>query len=471
MSKNRFDLPTDRLATTDEKGQRVYLYPEDVRGIWRHRRSLFYWSLIITYLVLPWTTFQGKQTILLDIAKREFTIFGQTFFASDLPLLIILLLGGLFLIGFITSIWGRLWCGWACPQTVFIDALYSKVEILIEGKGRARKALDEAPWGLEKIFKKSLKWIVFLIISLHIAHSFIGYFICTKELFWMTLRPPSENMSAFITMCSLTLLCLFDFGWFREQFCIIACPYGRLQSVIMDDNSMVVAYDKVRGEPRRSSEVKKEDEGDCINCYHCVKVCPTGIDIRRGTQLECIACTNCIDACDEIMEKLNRPSGLIRYATQTQLEGGKTSLWRPRSLIYLIACTLIFSSGLFFINRSQEMSFSAFRAVGDPYREGSDSSGAKQIINHYIITIDNKDQSESHNLWFESTDPRIEVVSAPRPLLIKKGHTRANIFLKFAPEVLEKGSLVAGVIIKSGANLDEATLIKKVEVNLVGPFK
>lgn len=471
MSKNRFELPTDRLATTDEKGQRVYLYPEDVRGIWRHRRSLFYWSLIITYLVLPWTTFQGKQTILLDIAKREFTLFGQTFFATDLPLLIILLLGGLFLIGFVTSIWGRVWCGWACPQTVFIDALYSKVEILIEGKGRARKALDEGPWNSEKIFKKSLKWTIFLIISLHIAHSFIGYFIGTKELFWMTLRPPAENMGAFITMCSLTLLCLFDFGWFREQFCIIACPYGRLQSVIMDDNSMVVAYDKTRGEPRRSSQIKKEDEGDCINCYHCVKVCPTGIDIRRGTQLECIACTNCIDACDEIMEKTQRPPGLIRYATQTELEGGKTHIWRPRSLIYLLACALIFGSGLFLINRSQEMSFSAFRAVGDPYREGVDSSGAKQIINHYIITIDNKDLETAPSLWFESSDARIEVVSAPRPLSLKKGHTRANVFIKFSPSILNNGSLKSEVIIKSGATLSEAALIKKMEVNLVGPFE
>lgn len=466
LSKNRYELDTERLATTDEKGARIYLYPEDTRGVWHHRRSFFAWFLILLYLVLPWTSFQGKQTILLNIATMEFTIFGQTFFATDLPLLVIIFLGGILLIGFVTSIWGRIWCGWACPQTVFIEAIYSKIEILVEGKARTRRALDQGPWNFNKLWRKSLKWLLFIIVSLHIAHSFIGYFVGTKELFWMTLRPPSEHPTAFAFMVFITLLCLFDFGWFREQFCIIACPYGRLQSVIMDKNSIVVAYDGARGEPRRSPEVARENEGDCINCYHCVRTCPTGIDIRRGTQLECIACTKCIDACDEIMLKVGKPSGLIRYTTEAELSGEKVPLIRARSLIYLALTLLIFGSGFAFIKKSQQMSLSVIRAVGTPFRE----TGTKEITNHYVLTIDNKDEVEKKYLWFQTSNPQVKIVSSPRPLPVKVGHSRANIFFKFSPDLLNAGTLKIKLQVKTGDRESEVKLLKEMEVVLVGPL-
>jgi len=471
MSKNRFELHEERLATTDEKGHRIYLYPIDVKGIWRHRRDFFYWTLIVLYLVLPWTHFGGKQTILLNIAAREFTLFGQTFFATDLPLLLILILGGLFLIGFITSIWGRVWCGWACPQTVFIDAIYRKIEILIEGNARSRAALDKAPWSASKVFKRALKWTLYLIVSLHIAHSFLGYFVGTRDLFWITTRPPEENMGLFIAMVGITALCLFDFGWFREQFCIIACPYGRLQSVIMDKDSLVVAYDTNRGEPRRGVAPTKDDEGDCINCYHCVQACPTGIDIRRGTQLECIACTACIDACDEIMEKVSRPAGLIRYTTETQLEGGSVSHFRARSVIYLSVSLAIFLAGIYFVNRAADMSFTAIRAVGTPFTQSTLADGRREIVNRYVITVDVKDTNQTTPLWFSSTRDDITVISAPRPLTPKVGHTRANVFFKFSPSLLKDGSLKTTIEVLQGKNEKEATLIKQLEINLVGPFQ
>lgn len=471
MSKNRFDLHEERLGTTDEKGHRVYLYPEDVKGIWRHRRDFFYWTLIVLYLVLPWTKFGGKQTILLNISAREFTLFGQTFFATDLPLLLILIVGGLFLIGFITSIWGRVWCGWACPQTVFIDAIYRKIEILVEGKTRARAALDAAPWTKEKIFKRTLKWTLYTIVSLHIAHSFLGYFVGTRDLFWITTRAPSENMGLFISMVGITALCLFDFGWFREQFCIIACPYGRLQSVIMDKDSMVVAYDLNRGEPRRGVAKEKSDEGDCINCYHCVKACPTGIDIRRGTQLECIACTNCIDACDEIMEKVGKPTGLIRYATETELEGGKVSHFRFRSVIYLTVSLCVFLAGIFLVSKATQMDLTAIRAVGTPFSISESETGLKEIQNRYVVTVDVKDEEQTLPLWFKSSSPNVKVISAPRPYTPKVGHSRANVFFKFPPEILVNGSQIITLEAYQGNEEESAKLVKKMEIKLVGPFQ
>ena len=274
--KNRFELDSERLATTDETGRRVYLYPEDVEGRWKNRRTIFYWFLIVLYLVLPWIYIKGKPALMLNIFTREFSFMGFTLHGVEPILLFLVVISGLFFIAFLTSIFGRVWCGWGCPQTVFIQTIFSKIESLIEGGARARKALDEAPWTAGKILKRSLKWICFTIVSLHIAHTFIGYIVGPRELLAISLHNPTQNLGLFITVMVVSGIFLFDFGWFREQFCIIACPYGRMQSVMMDENSLVVAYDKKRGEPRRGL-VPHEQEGDCINCYACVKVCPTGI--------------------------------------------------------------------------------------------------------------------------------------------------------------------------------------------------
>ena len=315
MNKDESDIPIyeTRLATTDENGNRVYIHPEDIKGKWKSRRDIFYWFLIFVYLFLPWIYVEKKQWILLNLPKREFHLFGNVFYGHDGPLLLFVILGFVILMAFITSIWGRVWCGWACPQTVFIDAIFRRIEKIVEGNSRKRKALEQAPWSLSKVLKRTLKWILFILVSLHIVHSFLGYFVGTHDLIEITLSSPEKNWTLFITMLTMTGIILFDFGWFKEQFCIIACPYGRFQSVVMDDASMIVAYDKKRGEPRRSKYISKESEGNCINCNHCVKACPTGIDIRQGTQMECIACTMCIDACDTIMTKVNKPEIFQQY--------------------------------------------------------------------------------------------------------------------------------------------------------------
>lgn len=463
---NQRDLHESRLATTDEHGRRVYVHPEDIKGPWKNRRTIFYWFLILIYLVLPWIYIDGKQWILLNLPKREFTLFGTMFYAHDGPLLIFIMLGFLFGIAFVTSIWGRLWCGWACPQTVFIDVIYRRIERIVEGNARARKALASSPWTFKKLVLKSTKWLLFLLVSLHIVHSFLGYFVGTHELFWITLQNPAHNYNLFITMLFLTGLVLFDFGWFREQFCIIACPYGRFQSVLMDDSSMIVGYDYNRGEPRRNiGIVPKDKEGDCIDCNRCVKSCPTGIDIRRGTQLECIACTMCMDACDEIMNKLHRPKGLIRYTNEKELQKDSRTIG-IRSYLYASVCIAILIGLISILNIRQGFHIKFLRGSKVPYQKVSET----KIANHFKAKI-NYYGEETFNIDFKVTPAdyagKIEVISPQAPVAISDGNEQIDLFFQFSPKILVEGKLKILLNITN----DENVIINTTEVQLVGPYK
>lgn len=469
MAKNRFDLHEERLATTDEKGHRIFLFPEDVKGIWRKRRTYFYWFLIILYLVLPWIYHKGEQVLLFDLPVRKFHFFGSTFYGHDAPILSLLLFGFIFLMGFITSLYGRAWCGWACPQTVFIDAIYRQIEKFVEGKARARQKLENEPWTLKKFGKKALKWSLYLLVSLHVSHSFLGYFVGTRNLVGISLSPPTEHMDLFITMLVITAIFLIDFGWFREQFCIIACPYGRFQSVMMDEDSTVVAYDVKRGEPHRG--LVEGTEGDCINCYHCVKVCPTGIDIRRGNQLECIACTNCIDACDEIMEKVGKPKGLISYTSENKLNNIASKRFRIRPLIYLtaiITVAIIFTVSLL---NSFNLKATFVRASKTPFKQVVLKSGEAGVINFYKLRMDFKGESKSKVIIaFENpkNNELIEIKTPRNPLPLKESQKKINIFFRFPQSILSDGNRSAVVTFtdeKSGE-----VLLKK-ELSLVGPIK
>ena len=463
----KFERHESRLATTDEKGRRVYLYPEDVKGFWRKRRTTFYWILISIYLILPWLSFKGKQIILLDIVNREFTFFGSTFYAHNAPLLFFVLLTIPLTIGLLTTLYGRVWCGWACPQTVFIDAIYLKIERLVEGKARAREKRDQSPMNLEKFIRKSVKWGLFVIVSLHIAHSFIGYFVGARELFWITLSPPWENPALFTTTMVISAIFLFDFGWFREQFCIVACPYGRFQSVMMDENSLVVAYDQKRGEPRRAPDVAAENEGDCINCYQCVKVCPTGIDIRRGTQLECIACTNCIDACDDIMTKLDRPKGLIRYASETQLEGKERKAWSIRSSIYLGIIFLVVSAFIYSLGQRSDYDIVILNTGSTPYQM-SERESYTEITNQRQLNLSTTaDGTTLIKIELApSSHEDIQLVVPRNPWSIQRGHNSTPFFLRYPQAVLEDGR---GSVTLYIFNHETGELIKQEEVVLVGP--
>ncbi len=335
------DLPEDRLATTDKEGRRVWIIPARVRGFWKTRKTVFQSVLLAIFVLTPWLRWDDSPLVLFDILNRQFVLFGYVFAAHDAPLLffVFAILGFSLIIA--TAIWGRIWCGWACPQTVFIEQVFRRIETWVVGNRASQLAALKEPLRWKNLRKIILKWILFVTVSILLAHTFIAYFVSWEKLLEMMSQPPRESWTVFLFVVSFSGLILFDFAWFREQFCIIMCPYGRFQSVLMDETSVTVAYDYTRGEPRVRKVQQAPGQGDCIDCFKCVSVCPTGIDIRRGTQLECIACTACIDACDEVMEKIQRPKGLIRYAALSDLENQKSPFWRPRLVGYLAVMALL----------------------------------------------------------------------------------------------------------------------------------
>jgi cytochrome c oxidase accessory protein FixG len=460
------ELPTDHLATTTKEGHRVYLYPADVEGKFRKLRNLLNIALISLFLTLPWIRIGGRPAILLNLPDRKFSILGIQFWAHDAPMLFFVIAGAVLTIAFITAVWGRVWCGYGCPQTVFIDGVYRKIERWIEGDSVARKRLDQGPWTQEKWLRKTLKWGLFTLISLVIGHSFLAYFTGTEELAQMMSHSPFESPGAFGVMALISALVLFDFGWFREQFCTIACPYGRFQSVLLDDRSMVVAYDDQRGEPRRGVVSPGEKTGDCVNCYRCVAVCPTGVDIRRGTQLECIACTACVDACDRVMEKLGKPTGLIRYKTLLgNLE--TVSPFRPRALIYAALLSLVGLGLAYNIAKHQTISAEFVRALEAPYQVLGSSDGSATIMNHFKLDLRNQDFSPvsvSIELAPSSVSQGVELVTVQPRLELRSGELRRiDIFFKFPKNILTNGTSRALVRVIGKENLTP-------EVKLVGPL-
>ena len=464
------DLPEDRLATMDESGRRLYLHPADASGRFRRWRTLVYSVLLVIFLVLPWIKIGGYQAILLDLPQRKFAIFGLTFWAHDAPMLLFVL--GTFVLGLllVTAIWGRVWCGWACPQTVFIDMVYRRIETWFEGNFIQRRKLMEAPWTFEKVARKGLKWLFFVGVSLVIAHSFLAYFVGVEELARMVRSSPVENPGAFGVMAFVAGLILFDFGWFREQFCIVACPYGRLQSVLMDDRSLTVAYDEQRGEPRKQRGLPADQTGDCVSCFKCVQVCPTGIDIRRGLQMECIGCTACIDACDEVMDKVDKPRGLIRYASMEEIQTGKKSRGSLRSLAYLALLLAVVSGLVVTISQREPLNVSVIRPPDAPYRV----LDTGEIVNRFRLHVANTGFEDMLvDFRIEPGDLDYPIATARRPVPVAGGESESiDIFVRFPRNALENGKKsvhLAVVTVES----DQGTegLHKSQQVELLGPVR
>jgi cytochrome c oxidase accessory protein FixG len=411
-------------TTINQDGSRFFLHPADVKGFFTRWRRVFALLLIGIYVLLPWIPINGNPAVFLDVINRRFHLFGLSFAAQDLWMAFFFITGLGFSLFFVTAIFGRIWCGWACPQTVFLEHVYRRIERLIEGDSQARRKLDAAPWTGEKIAKRIIKNGIFVLISAAIAHLFLAYFISIPELYqWMTTSP-AEHWGAFVFMAVATGIIYFNFAWFREQLCLIICPYGRLQSALIDDDSIIIGYDEGRGEPR--GPAKKEGFGDCIDCYRCVQVCPTGIDIRQGLQMECIGCANCIDACDAIMTKLNRPKGLIRYDSQTGLAGQKRRFLRPRIFIY--AALMLAGATAFTLSAMQLRSanMNIVRMAGAPYYV-TDTT----VRNQYMVRVINKtnapktyqlsSRSPFENFRMEGTQEGITVPSLGeevRPVII-----------------------------------------------------
>jgi cytochrome c oxidase accessory protein FixG len=370
-------------TTINRDGSRFFIHPSDVAGFFTTYRRIFALLLIGIYVSLPWIPINGHPAVFLDVLNRRFHLFGLSFAAQDMWMAFFFITGLGFSLFFVTSLFGRIWCGWACPQTVFLEQVYRRVERWIEGDATKRRKLDKQTWDGEKITKRVLKHGIFVFCSALIAHLFLAYFISIPELYqWMTSNP-TEHWGAFVFMFVATAIIYFNFAWFREQLCIVICPYGRLQSALIDDDSIIIGYDVGRGEPR--GPAKQEGIGDCVNCTRCVQVCPTGIDIRQGLQLECIGCANCIDACDTIMSKLNRPKGLIRYDSQNGLNKKKSRILRPRVFIY--AALMLVGAGAFTLSAMQLRSanMNVVRMSGAPYFVTETG-----VRNQYMVRVINK---------------------------------------------------------------------------------
>jgi cytochrome c oxidase accessory protein FixG len=321
------------VTTINEDGSRYFLHPADVSGRWTQLRKLVATVLIAVYVLLPWIPIGGNPAVFLDVEHRTFYLFGLSLPPQDLWVLFFGITGLGFTLFFVTSLLGRVWCGWACPYTVFLDHIYRRIERWIEGDSHARRMLEKAPWTASKIAKRVVKHFLYALVAAVIAHVFLSYFVSMRRLYGFMQEGPLEHATAFGIVLFLTLVLWFCFGYFREQFCIIMCPYGRLQSALTDDDTINIGYDATRGEPRGA---KGKTEGDCIDCHRCIQVCPTGIDIRNGLQLECLGCTACIDACDDIMVKIDKPKGLIRYDSFNGFAGKGHRWMRPRVYAYCV---------------------------------------------------------------------------------------------------------------------------------------
>jgi cytochrome c oxidase accessory protein FixG len=502
FDQREFELA--RPSTFTATGSRVDIHPAQVRGIWKNRRVAFQTVLLVIFLVTPWLHWDGKQLLLFDVANRSFNIFGLHLRAHNAPLFFFILAAAGFGLFFVTAIWGRVWCGWACPQTVFIERFYRVVERWIEGPPHIRRQLDAEPWSARKVRLRTFKWLAYLALSLILTHSFLSYFVGSVTLTQMVVSDPRENWTSFLFILFATGIILVDFGWFREQFCVIACPYGRFQSVLMDRNSLAVIYDGFRGEPRRGGAVAaigatqanyesswvieadspraqreiKREKGDCVDCGRCVQVCPTGIDIRNGVQMECIACTACIDACDEVMTKVKKPVGLIRYETVNTMNGRPQENLRPRTVIYgsFVAAALLALVLLAALKDDVEVIF--LRAKDSPYQtvELGPEKGMG-VVNHFKVELSNQD-SRDHQLNFdlssELRDAGGELVMAQPEFLLKEGQiTRADVFVRFPKGLLKSGQLKTKILVRSrasGRDTSEQGVTMEKEVLLVGPF-
>jgi cytochrome c oxidase accessory protein FixG len=414
--------------------------------------------LVVAFTAIPYLTIGGKPLMLLDVVHRQFTLFGRTFLPTDSMLLMLLLVGifvGIFLL---TAIFGRVWCGWACPQTVYMEFVFRPIEKLIEGnRGRQLRLDREGPDA-----RRLVKHVVFVAIALFLAHTFLSYFVGVRTLLsWMT-GPPAQHWAGFLVVAVVTVLILLDFAVLREQVCLVACPYGRFQSVLLDQRSLIVAYDARRGEPREPWKTRGEGHtaGDCIACDACVITCPTGIDIREGLQMECIHCTQCIDACDRVMETIGKPRGLIRYGSRDEMERKPRRILRPRIVIYPLILAMVWGGLGYALAHRTSADVTILRGIGAPYGVLSDG----RISNQLRVKVVNR-SSETRRYRISIAGPDLVLIAPDNPLEIPPGKSATtSVFVTAPTSAFSHGIREIEVGIEDGVDYDMATRYR-----LLGP--
>lgn len=383
----------DSIGTISEEGKRAWIYPKKPKGRFFEYRKYVSYGLLLFLFVSPFVKVNGNQFLMFNVLERRFNIFGFPFWPQDFHLVVVSMIAGVIFVALFTVAYGRIFCGWMCPQTIFMEMVFRRIEYWIDGDRGAQIRLDRSPWDAKKIGKRLLKWTVFFIISFLIANVFLAYLIGSDKLIRYVFDGPMAHLGTMIPLLIFTGVFYFVFAWFREQVCIIACPYGRLQGVLLDDKSIVVAYDHKRGEGEngRKKFRKNEDRdalghGDCIDCFQCVNVCPTGIDIRNGTQLECVNCTACIDECDHIMESIQKPKGLIRYASEDEINTKAKFRFTPRMKGYTAVLGVLIGIlvGMLFLRN--ELEANIFRLPGQLYERKENNI----ISNVYTYKLVNK---------------------------------------------------------------------------------
>jgi|SRR5581483_5980678 cytochrome c oxidase accessory protein FixG len=449
----------DHLATADKDGKRRWLYPKKASGRFYHARTYVSWLLLAIMFAGPFVRINGNPLLMLNIVERRFSILGRMFWPQDVAIFAIATLLFLTSIIVFTTAFGRLWCGWTCPQTLLMEMVFSKIEHFIEGDAAARRALDAAPLSATKLAKKAVKHAIFFGLSFVIGNTLLSYIIGSDQLIRISTDNPLNHLQGLGFMVLFTIIFYLIFARFREQACTFICPYGRFQSTMLDENSLVVAYDYKRGERREPLHRGESPEerlangyGDCVNCHQCVAVCPTGIDIRNGTQMECVNCTACIDACDAIMDKIGRARGLVRYASLNAIERGERFRFTPRLFAYtFVLCALASVLAVLVFTRSS-VDTTLLRAPGALFQ----TTPAGWIENLYTLKLVNKTSRDiTVTLKLENLDGRLTVMGGQDLIVPKEQLAQSSVLIELDPAKLEGAStrLTIGVY-AGGKRLD-----------------
>ena len=458
----------DSISTITKEGKRNYIFPKKPSGKFYDKRKILSYVLLVFLISAPFVKINGNQFLMFNVLERRFNIFGFPFWPQDFHLFVISMIIGVVGLTLFTVAFGRIFCGWFCPQTIFMEMVFRRIEFWIDGDRGAQLRLAKQKWDAEKIRKRLTKWVLFFLISFGIANVFLAYLVGSDELLKMITEGPAKNLHTLVALLIFTAVFYFVFAWFREQVCIIACPYGRMQGVLLDNKSINVAYDHVRGEGENGRKKWRNGEnrtaagyGDCIDCNQCVVVCPTGIDIRNGTQLECVNCTACIDECDTIMEKVGLPKGLIRYASEDEITNKEKFKLTTRMKGYIVVLSLLIVALISMLFLRGEVEATILRLPGQTFQHKGEN-----ISNVYTFKVVNKTVKELDSIHFKLVAPKGKLIPVGNEYVKVKeqGLGQGTFFVEIHPAFLTGDKTKIQIEVYDGKEL-----IETISSNFLGP--